>query len=265
MNYQFIFDLQYTKTIVLRYAIIIYQPISGSLVVSKQGFVDLPNLDVSTLRHFSSSRDIPYIEDISASLRLALKDQLQPYTNILEGDANEPYFSLLFGNNQGSTLKVILTYDPVKNDVTILDVKENIISKPQVIQVRPKPAADTTTTTTTSTTTITAGGYTIIPNYQLDEDVLKVLTFLRQTFTTKFSSLAIVRVMKQVVSGMNYQFIFDLQYTKTIVLRYAIIVYQPLTGNLVISKQGFVDLPSFNIDTLRNIANPKDIPYVQEI
>lgn len=107
----------------MRYAIIVYQPLSGSLVISKQGFIDLQALDFKTLRHFTVGRDIPYIDDISVSLRVALKDQLQSYTSILEGDASEPYFSVLFGNSQGSTIKIIFTYDPIKNDVTILDVK----------------------------------------------------------------------------------------------------------------------------------------------
>lgn len=93
-----------------------------------------------------------------------------------------------------------------------------------------------------------------------------MLTYLRQTFSSTFQKLKIIRVLKQIVSGTNYQFVFELQYTSTVILRYAIIVYQPLNNaNLVISKQGFVDLVSFDASTLRHIANPRDIPYLQEI
>lgn len=125
--------------------------------------------------------------------------------------------------------------------------------------------AVTTTKLTTSTTTTTAGGYSIITNYQQDQGVTVALAFLRQTLGTRFSLLTIVRVLKQVVNGMNYQFIFDLQYTRTVVIRYAIIVYQPINGDLVISRQGFVDLPSLDFKTLRHFTIGKDIPYIEDI
>lgn len=140
-----------------------------------------------------------------------------------------------------------------------------MVGQQQIQKNAVENAVTTTKLTTTSPSTTTAGGYSIVTNYQQDQGVTVALAFLKQTLGTRFSLLTIVRVLKQVVNGMNYQFIFDLQYTRTVVIKYAIVVYQPINGNLVISKQGFLDLPSLDFKTLRHFTVGRDIPYIEDI
>ena len=62
------------------------------------------------------------------------------------------------------------------------------------------------------------------------------VNFIQRQFGVRFNVIKIVRIKRQVVSGMNYLIEVQVKYPTTVV-RYSITVYQNIKGEFQITKQ----------------------------
>ena len=100
---------------------------------------------------------------------------------------------------------------------------------------------------TTSTNTSTIGGYTTISNYQTVPAAVSAFNFANQFFSNRLTSAQVVSVSQQIVSGVNFKFVFQLSNG----LQYEVIVYQALDGTSSVTSSTIINMPQYNSSNLK--------------
>ena len=88
---------------------------------------------------------------------------------------------------------------------------------------------------------------------------------MQKALGKRFSTIKIIKVFRQVVSGTNFQFQIEVRYSTSVVVRYVIVVYQNLNKVYEITSQEFVNVPEFNFGNLKRVPNLRDIPLLADI
>ena len=77
--------------------------------------------------------------------------------------------------------------------------------------------------------------------------------------------MRIVRVLRQRVNGINYQFDLEIGYSQTVTLKYIVVVYASLSKTYEITRSEFVDLPQLNTANFRTFSSLTEVTYFSEI
>jgi hypothetical protein len=74
--------------------------------------------------------------------------------------------------------------------------------------------------------------------------------------------MTLTKVLRQVTAGTNYQFLFNIEYSKTVTIKYIVIVFQSLSGVFQVVKQDFADIQPYDFKNLKHVTVLKDIPFI---
>ncbi len=220
-----------------------------------------------------------YFNEIDVLLRKELKDRLSSYTEVASVEASEPYFVLNYRNKTGSRIRIILIYDIVKQTITVYDVSEVVVVPAEVVSPRPDrtdrtdraPTPEIIAVPSNPAPTVNgpsdppiAGGFGTF-EWTTDEGALQAATFLKNYLGTRVTFIRIVRVLRQVVNGMNYQFELEVTYSRTVTVKYVVVIFASLSKTYEITRSEFVDLPQFNTANLRSFSSVTEVAYFTDI
>ena len=130
MNYQFDLEISYSRTVNVKYVVVIFASLSRTYEITRSEFVDLPQLNTANLRSFSSVTEVTYFSDIDTLIRKELKDKLTVEYELTSIDASEPYFVFGYRNKIGTVIRISLIYNIVKQTVTVSNLLESTTEQP---------------------------------------------------------------------------------------------------------------------------------------
>jgi len=117
-----------------------------------------------------------------------------------------------------------------------------------------------------STSTTIAGGYQLITNIDSNQEALAALNYARLASGNFLSSARLIEAASQVVNGINYQFVFEIDYAG-VKVQYVMVVYKPFNGGYEITRGDYLNLTKPDVKQFKRAekANLKNILFLDKI
>jgi hypothetical protein len=169
--------------------IVVYQTIQGQLTISSLNLVNVSNsYSFTTALTANQTASLSYFNSLVTALTTQLSTVLTPGTVIDAVYKSFPYFQLIFHNNAYQTITVVVLYDVLKNNATI------ITQKAVPVPAQPTPTPTQPAQPAQPVQPPISGGYSIIPNPLSDQSVSTIINYLITNLGTIIKSANLISV-----------------------------------------------------------------------
>lgn len=135
INYRFVIKFAFTPSVILKYSVTVYSTLNGELSITDSQFVDLPSFNPQLLKRDTYIQSIPFINEVEALVEASLPERLQKYQFLAEVYTQLPYYVLYYSNQQGSNIRIIVSFDPIAYKIETIQIEELGSQRPDVTNI----------------------------------------------------------------------------------------------------------------------------------